>query len=151
MARKSDIIGMRELERSFRELGKVPQTVATQSARAGARIALKAAKANAPVDTGALRDGIILKGERTTTKGKKVYDVMMDPAKNDIFVKTTGKFGNKRAYYPASQEYGFLTVNGGYVPGYRFLRNAIDDNESAIEKKILESAEKAIDKAMRKR
>src|SRR5690554_6089105 len=120
MAKRSGLIGMEQLERDFRELGKVPQSAATQSARAGARIALRAAKANAPEDTGALKQGIILKGERTRTRGKKVYDVMMDPAKNDIFVKMT-KDG-KRYYYPASQEYGFLTVDGGYVPGYRFLR-----------------------------
>lgn len=148
MAKRTDIIGMKELERSFRELGKVPQTVATQSARAGARIALRAAKENAPEDTGALKQGIILKGERTRTRGKKVYDVMMDPAKNDIFVKMT-KDG-KRYYYPASQEYGFLTVDGGYVPGYRFLRRAVDDNEEAIQKRILEVTGREIDKALRK-
>jgi len=148
MARKSEIVGMKELERAFRELGKVPQSAATKSARAGAMIALRAAKARAPVDTGELRDGIILKGERTTTKGKKVYDVMMDPAKNDIFVKMT-KDG-KRYYYPASQEYGFLTRDGGYVPGYHFLRGAIDENKETIEQKILEVAGKEVDKALRK-
>jgi hypothetical protein len=148
MARKTEIIGMRELERAFRELGKVPQPAATQSARAGARIALRAAKANAPEDTGALKQGIILKGERTRTRGKKVYDVMMDPAKNDIFVKMT-KDG-KRYYYPASQEYGFLTVDGGYVPGYRFLRRAIDENAEQIERRVLEVAGREVDKALRK-
>jgi len=148
MVKRTDIIGMMELEQSFRELGKVPQTVATQSARAGGRIALKAAKANAPVDTGELKSGIILKRERTRVKGKAVYDVMMDPAKNDVFVKVT-KDG-KRYYYPASQEYGFLTRDGGYVPGYRFLRRAIDDNKTVIEKKVLEVAGKAVDKALRK-
>ena len=148
MARKSEIVGMKELERSFRELGKVPQSAATKSARAGGQIALKAAKANAPEDTGELKSGIILKREKSRVKGKAVYDVMMDPAKNDIFVKTT-KDG-KRYYYPASQEYGFLTVDGGYVPGYRFLRRAIDDNKTVIEKKVLETAGKAVDKALRK-
>ena len=145
---KNDIIGMKELERSFRALAKVPQTVATSSARAGARIALKAAKENAPEDTGALKQGIILKGERTRTRGKKVYDVMMDPAKNDIFVKMT-KDG-KRYYYPASQEYGFLTVDGGYVPGYRFLRRSVDDNAETIQRKILEVAGREVDRALRK-
>lgn len=148
MAKHTEIIGMKELERSFRELGKVPQTVATQSARAGGTIALKAARANAPVDTGELRAGIILKREKTRVKGKAVYDVMMDPAKNHIFVKTTKE--GKRYYYPASQEYGFLTVDGGYVPGYRFLRRAIDENVAQIERKILETAGKAVDKALTK-
>lgn len=148
MARKSDIIGMAELERSFRELGKVPQTIATQSARAGSSIARKSAKSNAPEDEGNLKRGIIMKRERSRVKGKAVYDVMMDPAMNDVFVKIS-KDG-KRSYYPASQEYGFLTVNGSYVPGYRFLRRAIDDNVLQIEKKVLETAGKAVDKALRK-
>lgn len=149
MARKTwEIDGMKELERSIKKLGKVPQTVATKSARAGAQIALKAARTMAPVDTGELRSGIILRGERTRIRGKKVYDVMMDPAKNHIFVKIS-KDG-KRSYYPASQEYGFLTVDGGFVPGYHFLRRAIDDNKAAIQKRVLEVAGREVDKALRK-
>lgn len=148
MARRTEIVGMRDLERAFRELGKVPQTVATQSARAGARVALKAARDNAPEDTGNLKRGIIMRRERSRVKGKAVYDIMMDPAMNHVFVKIS-KAG-KRSYYPASQEYGFLTVDGGYVPGYRYLRRAADENERQIEKKILEAAGKAVDKALRK-
>lgn len=149
MARKSDISGMAELERTFKQLGKVPQTVATKSARAGATIAHKAAKNNAPEDKGDLKQGIIMKRERKRVAGKAVFDVMMDPAKNDIFVKIS-KDG-KRSYYPASQEYGFLTVDGGYVPGYRFLKRAITEHDSQIERKILEVAGKEVDKALRKR
>lgn len=147
MAKRSDIIGMKELERAFKQLGKVPQSVATKAAKAGATIARKAAKVNAPEESGDLKSGIILKRERRTKPGKAVYDVMMDPAMNDVFVKVS-KDG-KRSYYPASQEYGFLTVGGGYVPGYRFLRNSIVDNKSAIEHKVVEVAGKAVDKAMR--
>mgnify|MGYP002623667914 CR=1 FL=1 len=162
MARKDTIIGFDDLMRDFERLGKVPQSAATRAAQAGGRIALKAAKANAPVDTGELRDGIILKGERNRERGKKVYDVMMDPAKNHIFQKQT-KSGYRRRrtkegvsmqkggyYYPASQEYGFLTVDGRYIPGYGFLRRAIDDNAEQIERKILEVAGREVDKALRK-
>ncbi|RKN86745.1 HK97-gp10 family putative phage morphogenesis protein [Paenibacillus ginsengarvi] len=147
MAKKSGIDGFADLERTFKQLGKVPQTAATKSARAGASIAQKSAKANAPVDEGNLKQGIIMKRERRTKQGKAVFDVMMDPAKNDIFVKIS-KSG-KRSYYPASQEYGFLTVDGGYVPGYRFLRNSVTENAEAIRKKIVETAGKEVDKAMR--
>lgn len=146
---RNEIIGMKELERSFKRLGKVPQSVATKSARAGANIALKAAKSNAPVDTGALKDGIILKGERRVKIGKKVYDVMMDPAKNDIFVKEGP--GGERAYYPASQEYGFMTQYGDYVPGYHYLRKSLTENARAIESKVVEVAGKAVDKALNAR
>ncbi len=67
---------------------------------------------------------------------------------NDVFVKTS-KDG-KRSYYPASQEYGFLSKGGRYIPGYRFLRRAIDDNDQQIEQVTIESAGKAIDKIMTK-
>lgn len=149
MARKDDIIGLRDLERSFRELGKVPQTVATQSARAGASVARRAAKANAPEDTGALKQAIIMKRERRSKRGKAVYDILIDPSKNDQFVKIS-KDG-KRSYYPASQEYGFFTVDGRYIPGYGYLRRAVDDNRREIEHAALKRATVAIDKAMRKK
>ncbi|MFD1953735.1 HK97-gp10 family putative phage morphogenesis protein [Paenibacillus thailandensis] len=147
MAKKSTIEGMAELERAMKKLEKVPQRVVTKAARAGATIALKAARANAPEDTGELKKGIVLKGERRTKIGKKVYDVMMDPAKNDIFVKMT-KDGT-RYYYPASQEYGFMTVDGGYIPGYRFLRRALTDNVVKIERRVVEVASKEVDKALK--
>lgn len=147
MAKGSKIEGMKELERSLKKLGKVPAAVVTPAARAGAQIALRAAKRNAPVDSGELRDGIIMKAERRVKAGKRMYDVMMDPAKNDIFVKTT--VSGHRYYYPASQEYGFVTVDGGYVPGYHFLRRAITENARAIESKIVSVAGKAVDKALK--
>lgn len=134
--------------RDFERLGKVPQSAATRGAQAGGRIALRAAKNLAPVDSGELREGIIMKQEKKRVPGKAVQDIMMDPAKNDIFVKTT-KDGT-RYYYPASQEYGFMTVDGKYIPGYGFLRRAIDDNAEQIESKILEVAGKEVDKALRK-
>lgn len=148
MARRSGIDGMAELERTFQRLGKVPQTAATKSARAGATIAHKAAKANAPEDTGQLKSGIVLKRERRTKPGKAVYDVEMDPAMNDVFVKISKE--GKRSYYPASQEYGFLTENGGYVPGYHFLRRAITEHSAEIERKIMDVTAQEAEKALRK-
>jgi hypothetical protein len=141
---KFEIEGMKELERTIRELGKLPQKCVTPAAKKGARIALKAAKAKAPFLTGALEEGIILKGEKTRRKGKKVYQVTMNPAMNDIFVKTT-KDG-KRYYYPASMEYGFITRDGGYSPGFHYLRDALVDNKTAIERTVVDELAKQIDK-----
>ncbi len=148
------IEGMAELERSLKQLARVPQTVATQAARSGATIALKAARSKAPIDTGQLRSGIIMKGERKTITGKKVYDVMMNPAMNNVFVKMVQnpvQLKGNRAYYPASQEYGFRTANGGYIPGYGFLKSAMVNNKVAIESKMVAVASKAVDKALRGR
>lgn len=147
MAKNVRIEGFKELERALKRLGKVPQTVATKSARSGASIALRAAKRYAPEDTGELKRGIILKRERRTKPGKAVYDVMMNPAMNDVFVKVS-KDG-KRSYYPASQEYGFLTADGGYVPGYHFLRRSITEHSSEIERKVLDTAGQAVEKSLR--
>jgi hypothetical protein len=146
---RNEIEGMRELERSIRRLGRVPQAIATKAARAGAVIAFRAAKNNAPVDTGNLKGGIILKGERRVKVGKKVYDIMMDPAKNNVFVKTSAE--GKRSYYPASQEYGYMTADGGYIPGFQYLRKAITENARSIERKVVEAATKAVDKALSER
>ncbi|MNW47999.1 hypothetical protein D3C74_253480 [compost metagenome] len=131
----------------FRQLGRIPQTVATKSARAGATIALRSARAKAPVDTGELKSGIILKRERRVKVGKAVYDVMMDPAKNDIFVKTTAD--GKRYYYPASQEYGYIAPDGSYIPGFHYLRDALEDNKTTIENKVIDTAKKTVEKIMR--
>lgn len=144
MRRQFEIEGMKELEKTIKQLGKLPQKCVTKAAKKGATIALKAAKAKAPYLTGALEEGIILKGEKSKVKGKKVYQVTMNPAMNDIFVKYT-KDG-KRYYYPASQEYGFLTKNGGYVPGVHFLRDSIVDNKAQIERTIVEVLAREIDK-----
>lgn len=138
------IEGMKELERTIRELGKLPQKCVTPAAKKGARIALKAAKAKAPFLTGALEEGIILKGEKLRKRGKKVYQVTMNPAMNDVFVKTT-KDG-KRYYYPASMEYGFITRDGGYVPGFHYLRDSLVDNKAAIERTVVDELAKQIDK-----
>ena len=61
-----------------------------------------------------------------------------------MFVKTSKN--GKRAYYPASIEYGFKTKNGGYAPGFKFLNNALTDNKNQIEKVIIQTLTDEIDK-----
>lgn len=139
----------KQLQKSFKILGKVPQSAVNKAARVGGRIALKAAKANAPEETGDLKSGIILKKERKQKAGKTVYDVLIDPNMNDVFVKMTSN--GKRYYYPASQEYGFMTVNGGYIPGFRYLRNALEDNYKPITDKVVDVLAKEVDKALKKK
>lgn len=144
MRAKFEIEGLKELQRTIREMGKLPQKCVTPAARKGATIALKAARAKAPWETGELANGIILKAEKTRKRGKKVYQVTIDPKKNDIFVKMT-KDG-KRYYYPASMEYGFMTRDGGYVPGFHYLRDSLVDNKAAIERTVVDELAKRIDK-----
>ena len=144
---KFKIEGMKKLEKSFKKLGKVPQKCVTPAARKGMNIALRSAKKNSPEDTGELKGGMKLIGEKSRTKGKKVYQVVFDRSKNDIFQKKN-KEGKVTGYYPASQEYGFFARNGRYVPGFHFMKKAMEDNSQTIAKKIVSEVNKNIDKAL---
>lgn len=140
------MLGYEKIERDLKKLAKLPQTAVTKSAKAGANVAFKYAKQKVPVDTGDMRKGLVLKPEKRSKLGKKVYFISYKKSMNDTFVKIYGD--NKRAYYPASQEWGF-TVMGHYTPGYRTLRKAIDTNKSEITKSVLETFGKEIDKALK--
>ncbi|ALC92063.1 hypothetical protein AM500_21390 [Bacillus sp. FJAT-18017] len=144
MARRSEIKGMRELEKTLKTLERLPQKCVTKAARKGGTIALRAAKKNAPVDSGNLKKGLVLKGERAKIKGKKVYQVTLDKSMNDVFVKESST-GN-RSYYPASQEYGWMDQYGKYTPGFRYMRKSLDDNNEKIEETVVEVLTKEIDK-----
>lgn len=140
------IEGMDNLIDTIKRLEKLPQKHVTAAAKSGAQIALKAAKAKAPGDPGGnLKKGIILKGEKKSKNGKKIYDVMMDPAMNDIFVKESN---GKRYYYPASMEFGFITKKGQKTAGHHFLRDALVDNYHAIVAKTIETLSSRIDKEL---
>lgn len=143
------IEGMRELQKSLEKLGKVPQKHVTSAARKGMNIELKAAKAAAPVDTGMLRKGMKLIGEKSKYKGKKVYRIVFDRAYNDVFQKPNKK-GKITGYYPVSQEYGFFARNGRYIPGYRFIHSTFEANASKIEKTIVSEMQKKIDQEIKK-
>lgn len=150
MARNNEIEGMKELEKTIKQLGELPQKVVTKAARQGANIALKSARADAPIYSGDLKRGLKLVGERPSIKGKKVYQVSFDKRMNDIFTGHPDDYeyeeGENRYYYPASQEYGFLDRGGGYVPGFHYLKSSIEDNKRQIEKKTVEVMTKEIDK-----
>jgi hypothetical protein len=139
------IDGMDNLQKTIKKLGDLPQKCVSTAVRKAILIPKRAAKLGGWIDqTGYMRKGIITKAEKTRVKGKKVYDVEMDPKMNDVFVKMS-KDG-KRAYYPASQEFGFRTRNGGYVPGFHFLRNSLEDNARKVEKEMVDVLSKEIDK-----
>jgi hypothetical protein len=142
-------VDMRELQKSLKKLGNVPQKHVTASARKGMSIVLKDAKANAPYDTGALKKGMKLQGERSRYKGKKVYKIIFDPAMNDVFQKKN-KQGEVIGYYPISQEYGYFAKNGRYIPGYRFIHDSLEENAEKMEKTIVTTMKQKIDTEIRK-
>ena len=141
--------GMRKLQKSLKRLGEVPQKHVTAAAKKGMSIVLRQSKANAPYDTGQLKKGMILQGEKSRYKGKKVYRVVFDPAMNDVFQKKN-KDGEVTGYYPYSQEYGFFARNGRYIPGYRFIHDSLENNARNMEKTIISTMKQKIDAEIRK-
>lgn len=138
------IEGMRELEKSLKRLGDVPQKHVTGVSRKAMNIAHKQAKATAPYLTGDLQKGIKLVGEKARPKGRKVYRIVFDRAMNETFQKPN-KQGKITGYYPVSQEYGFFARNGRYIPGYRFIHASLTDNVGKIEKTIVSEMKIRID------
>ncbi|KAF5047426.1 hypothetical protein DSECCO2_460570 [anaerobic digester metagenome] len=141
---KFKVEGMKELEKSLKKLGKVPQKHVTTSSKKGMTIALKDSRANAPYDTGMLKKGIILTGEHSIVNGKKVYRIVFDRSMNDVFQKKNAD-GKVTGYYPISQEYGFFAKNGRYIPGYRFISDSLTENTAKIEKTIVSTMKTKID------
>jgi len=88
-----------------------------------------------------------LVGEKSRNKGKKVYQVVFDRTKNNIFQKKNAQ-GKVVGYYPASLEYGFFARNGRYIPGFHFMEKAMTENKSNIENKIVSEMSKNIDKVI---
>lgn len=153
-----EIEGLDQLTRMVNELGQVPRKVARAAARAGGQADLVAVRNAAPVgSTGNLKAGLIKAEEKSAFNGgKAVFDIRFNKTFNISLVKTVknpGKYGGKseRAYYPASQEYGFKTANKGYVPGYHFMKDTSDENSEAVKKAMVDKATAAIDKVLENR
>lgn len=137
---KIDTDDIRGLELAAKAIGGVTKKQLTPSVRKAMKPVLQAARDAAPVDTGTLKKGIVLKGEKNKPPLKKVFQVTMDKKKNDVFVKGLDESGEgKRAYYPASQEYGFLKKSGGKVPGKHFLRKAAEQQEDQLPGAIVDN------------
>ena len=141
---KFRVEGIEDIRRSMRKLQAIPQRHVTSSARKGMNVVLKDARANAPVDEGHLQKGMKLKGERSRAKAKKVYQVVFDDRYNHIFQKKNAD-GKVTGYYPVSQEYGFFTVNGRYIPGFMFVHNALTSNTRLVERTIVTELKSKID------
>lgn len=132
MANSSGVIGVADVQRLLRDVGRAPAKVLTKATKAGAKILQGDAKANAPKDTGKLKRGIKLKAEKRRA-GKRVYRIGF----YGDFVKIS-KAG-KRSFYPVSQEYGWVDRSGKYHQGKKFLRSALNNNRGQIKNTILET------------
>ncbi len=151
-----DTTGIVKMVKSLGKMGKSPQKAVTRAASKGITPVRRAVRSLVPVgETGTLRRAIARKAEKSRAKGKKVFEVTWDRAYNDVLqkpIKTPGVAGGKsdKAYYPASQEYGFLTRSRGngysYVPGLHFMRQGAEESEAQSKQIIVDTMEKELDK-----
>ena len=141
---KFSVEGIEGIRKGMYRLQQIPQKHVTSSARKGMNIVLKDARVKAPEDTGTLKRGMKLKGERSKAKAKKVYQVVFDERYNHVKKKKNAD-GKITGYYPVSQEYGFFTVNGRYIPGFMFVHNALTSNTRLVERTIVTELKSKID------
>lgn len=143
-SRSEQVEGLNKLMKDISKLDKMPQSQITKGARRGANVILKEARSLAPKGaTKQLSKGIRLKAERSK-KGKKVFQITFKA--NPEFVKVT-KDGT-RYFYPASQEYGFRTRNGGKVDGKHFLLGAMASKKDEAARVIVDEIGKEIEKTL---
>lgn len=157
-----DMKDLKEAKKTFDAMGKIPAKVVTAAARRGSTLTARAIRKSGkmPVDTGLMKKALTTKRERSRYKGKKVYEVVFDPALNAYLqrpIKNPGEAGGQsaKAYYPASMEYGFLTrsKNGGisYSPGFHFMRDEGEAVREPVKEEMARKFNEAIQKEWKKR
>lgn len=110
-----DLTGTTKLIRMLNDVGKSPQKAVTRAASKAITPVKRAVRGIVPVGaTGNLKRAITRKPEKSRVRGKKVYEVTFSSGYDGVLqkkIKHPGIYGGKsdHAYYPASQEYGFLT------------------------------------------
>ena len=154
----------RDLVRMYQTLDKVgasPQKALNKGTSKAAAITKKAIKAVAPVGSGptrgTLKRNISTKTERSRLKGKKVRETTFRGGEeaNALLqkpIKNPGVLGGSspKAYYPASQEYGFLAraPGGGiqYVEGQHYMRRGAESASASAKDAMIETMTKELDK-----
>lgn len=110
-----DLEGIVVFCRALDAIGKSPQPAANKASSKAAAIVKRSIKARAPKKVGTLKRSIVTRAEKSKLKGKKVRQITFSKESSAVLqkpIKRPGLYGGKHAYwgyYPASQEYGFLT------------------------------------------
>lgn len=165
-----------QFQKTLMQIGGMQQKYVTQAARAAQKYVLHEVKNAAPRGkTGKLAENIVSVGERIKLKGKKVYQTTFAGGEeaNAALQKTIKRPGvaggkNKKAYYPASVEYGFLTranEGGGLkyvaarktgiglkrVEGTHFMRKAAEKAGPKAEQIMINTLKKRLAKEWAKK
>ena len=124
-----DISGIEQLNKKAGKLKENLYDILADAALAGADIVREDASDRARKKSGEMANGIISKVTWDKRAPVAFAACMMDPAKNDIFIKRSAN--GKRYYYPASIEYGHPGA-----PAYPFMRPAMDSKKAQVRKEI---------------
>lgn len=150
----------RDLVRMYKTLdavGKSPKKALNKGTSKAAAVVKRAVKGNAPQKTGTLKSNIVTKTERSRLKGKKVRETTFrgGAEANALLqkpIKNPGVLGgsSQKAYYPASQEYGFLAraPGGGvqYIPGKYYMRRGAETASEPAKKAMIDTMTKELEK-----
>ena len=154
-----------DIEKTIGMLNRVgvsPQKAINKGTSKAALMLKRHVRSEAPVGKpphgGTLRKNIVVRAESNRgRKGRKVREVTFKGGKeaNALLqrpIKEPGALGGKypKAYYPASQEYGFLArAKGGgvqYIPGKYFMRDAADSHGDEAKELMTDTVMKELEK-----
>lgn len=121
---KTHIEGLDEAKKLMQELGDAAADVLDQAARSGAEIVLAEAKKKAPVDTGTLRDSLLIKKSKLKNPHIKSQYYVTKKRGVDYFVP--------------------VELGTSKMKAQPFLRPAVDENTRTVAKKINAEILKAI-------
>ena len=124
--------GMDELLKTLKQIGKVSQTGVNKAASKAASFVVAEARKNAPRKSGTLKKSIKKRVEKGRVQGRKIYHVGF----YGEGIRKISKSG-KVAFYPVSQEYGWVTASGKKIQTKPFLRPAIDKNRTHLNKLMM--------------
>ncbi len=140
------------------KIGVSPQKAINKGTSKAALLLKRKIRAEAPVRTGTLRKNIVVKAESNHgKKGRKVREITFKGgeeanAQLQRTIQNPGALGGKssKAYYPASQEFGYLArAKGGgvqYIPGKHFMRDPADANEPQARQLMIDTTMEVLEK-----
>lgn len=146
-----------KMYKTLDRIGAAPQKALAKGTSKAATVTKRSIKRLAPQGSShALRWAITTRSERSRKRGKKVREVTFQGGDvNAVLqrpIRNPGKYGgtSARAYYPASQEYGWLTGDsrGGvkYVEGSHYMRRGAEAVSEQAKDAMIETTTKELDK-----
>jgi HK97 gp10 family phage protein len=138
------VTGVKELDRALAKLEPaVRRKVVRQAMRKGLKVMADAVKAEAPVDTGTLKDAVKVRAVKQRRRGAIELEVRI--LADDNTKKTSAETG-QTVFYPAVVEYGTA-----HAPPNPFMRRAYEAKGEAARqatlKAVIEGIEREAEKA----